>query len=52
MVNSQFVGSVIHDIVAPGVEKLMSSPFFAELQQRQAVNPSITGLVGSALLAQ
>ena len=33
MVNSQFVGSVIHDIVAPGVEKLMSSPFFAELQR-------------------
>ena len=33
MANSQFVGSVIRDIVAPGVEKLMGSPFFAELQQ-------------------
>jgi Pyrroloquinoline quinone (Coenzyme PQQ) biosynthesis protein C len=33
MVNSQFVASVIRDIVAPGVEKLMSTPFFAELQQ-------------------
>src|SRR5580765_9041770 len=32
MVNSQFVASVIRDIVAPGVEKLMSTPFFAELQ--------------------
>jgi pyrroloquinoline quinone (PQQ) biosynthesis protein C len=33
MANNQFVGSVIRDIVAPGVEKLMGSPFFAELQQ-------------------
>jgi pyrroloquinoline quinone (PQQ) biosynthesis protein C len=33
MANSTFVDSVIREIVAPGVEKLMKSPFFFELQQ-------------------
>ena len=33
MVNRQFVDSLIRDIIAPGVQKLMESPFFSELRQ-------------------
>ena len=33
MGNSQFVDSLIRDIVAPGVHNLMQSPFFSELRQ-------------------
>ena len=33
MANSQFVDSLIRDIVAPGVQNLMQSPFFSELRQ-------------------
>lgn len=33
MANSKFVDSVVREIVAPGVEQLMASPFFSELKQ-------------------
>jgi pyrroloquinoline quinone (PQQ) biosynthesis protein C len=33
MANKTFVDSVVREIVAPGVEKLMQSPFFSELRE-------------------
>jgi pyrroloquinoline quinone (PQQ) biosynthesis protein C len=33
MPNNQFVDALIREIVAPGVERLMKSPFFVELRQ-------------------
>ena len=33
MATSQFVDSLIRETVAPGVERLMQSPYFSELRQ-------------------
>ncbi len=49
MANSQFVDSLIRDIVAPGVQNLMQSPFFSELAARKIVDATASGVGDSAL---
>ena len=52
MGNTEFVRSVVKEIIEPGVERLMNGAFFSELRRGTAFAPAAAGLGAATALPQ